>query len=66
VHPFLAHYQTKTNKSQEAGDEDCTNTGTTGAWNAASGSAPSRWATCGGAEGRNAVMRSALQYLGAL
>ena len=30
LHPFLAHYQTNTNKSQDAGDADCTNTGTTG------------------------------------
>ncbi len=37
LHPFLAHYQTNTNKSQASGDEDCTNTGTTGAWNAATG-----------------------------
>ena len=37
LHPFLAHYQTNTNKSQAAGDEDCTPTGTTGTWNAATG-----------------------------
>jgi hypothetical protein len=37
LHPFLAHYQTNTNKSQEPGQEDCTNTGTTGSWNAATG-----------------------------
>lgn len=35
LHPFLAHYQTNTNKSQVPGDEDCTPTGTTGTWNAA-------------------------------
>jgi hypothetical protein len=32
IHPFLAHYQT------DNGDGTCTATGTTGAWNAASGS----------------------------
>jgi hypothetical protein len=37
LHPFLAHYQTNTNKSQNPGDEDCTGTGTTGSWNAATG-----------------------------
>lgn len=37
LHPFLAHYQTNTNKSQNPGDEDCTPTGTTGQWNAATG-----------------------------
>jgi hypothetical protein len=37
LHPFLAHYQTNTNKSQDPDDADCTNTGTTGAWNAATG-----------------------------
>jgi bacillopeptidase F (M6 metalloprotease family) len=37
LHPFLAHYQTNTNKSQDPEDADCTNTGTTGAWNAATG-----------------------------
>jgi hypothetical protein len=37
LHPFLAHYQTNTNKSQEPEDADCTNTGTTGSWNAATG-----------------------------
>jgi hypothetical protein len=37
LHPFLAHYQTNTSKSEEAGEEDCAPTGTTGAWNAASG-----------------------------
>jgi hypothetical protein len=37
LHPWLARYQTNTNKSEEAGEEDCTPTGTTGAWNAASG-----------------------------
>jgi hypothetical protein len=37
LHPFLAHYQTNTNKSQEPGQADCTNTGTTGSWNAATG-----------------------------
>jgi hypothetical protein len=37
LHPFLAHYQTNTNKSQEPGQEDCTPTGTTGSWNAATG-----------------------------
>jgi len=30
LHPFLAHYQTNTNKDQAAGAEDCTPTGTTG------------------------------------
>ena len=37
LHPFLAHYQTNTDKSQIAGDEDCTPDGTTGHWNAATG-----------------------------
>jgi hypothetical protein len=37
LHPFLAHYQTNTNKSQDPADADCTNTGTTGSWNAATG-----------------------------
>jgi hypothetical protein len=37
LHPFLAHYQTNTDKSQDPGDEDCTGTGTTGSWNAATG-----------------------------
>jgi bacillopeptidase F (M6 metalloprotease family) len=40
LHPFLAHYQTNINKSQDAEDADCTNTGTppnTGSWNAATG-----------------------------
>ncbi|HWK24974.1 MAG TPA: M14 family zinc carboxypeptidase [Solirubrobacter sp.] len=32
IHPFLAHYQTNPTP-----DEDCTPTGTTGAWNAATG-----------------------------
>jgi murein tripeptide amidase MpaA len=32
LHPFLAHYQTKTN-----GGADCIPTGTTGSWNAATG-----------------------------
>jgi hypothetical protein len=32
IHPFLAHYQT------DNGDGTCTSTGTTGAWNAATGS----------------------------
>jgi hypothetical protein len=30
LHPFLTHYQTNTNKSEDAGDEDCTPDGTTG------------------------------------
>lgn len=29
LHPFLAHYQTNTEKSQDPADADCTNTGTT-------------------------------------
>lgn len=37
LHPFLAHYQTNTDKSQNAGAEDCTGQGTTGTWNAATG-----------------------------
>jgi hypothetical protein len=37
LHPFLAHYQTNINKSEAAGAEDCTPTGTTGAWNGATG-----------------------------
>jgi bacillopeptidase F (M6 metalloprotease family) len=37
LHPFLAHYQTNTNKSQDPAQADCTNTGTTGSWNAATG-----------------------------
>jgi hypothetical protein len=37
LHPFLAHYQTNTNKSQDPARADCTNTGTTGSWNAATG-----------------------------
>jgi len=37
IHPFLDHFQTNTDKSQDAGDEDCINTGTTGAWHGASG-----------------------------
>jgi murein tripeptide amidase MpaA len=37
LHPFLAHYQTNTNKSQDPAGADCTNTGTTGSWNAATG-----------------------------
>ncbi len=36
VHPFVAHYQS--NPVQDGGDEpDCTSTGTTGEWNAATG-----------------------------
>jgi hypothetical protein len=30
LHPFLTHYQTNTNKSEDPGDEDCTPEGTTG------------------------------------
>jgi hypothetical protein len=43
LHPFLAHYQTNTNKSQDPAQADCTNTGTPGtgtppgSWNAATG-----------------------------
>jgi zinc carboxypeptidase/immune inhibitor InhA-like protein len=37
LHPFLAHYQTNTNKSQDPAQADCTSTGTTGSWNAATG-----------------------------
>jgi hypothetical protein len=37
LHPFLAHYQTNTSKDQAAGAEDCAPTGTTGAWNGATG-----------------------------
>jgi murein tripeptide amidase MpaA len=37
LHPFLAHYQTNTNKDQTPGAEDCTGTGTTGSWNGATG-----------------------------
>ena len=37
LHPFLAHYQTNISKNEAAGAEDCTASGTTGAWNAASG-----------------------------
>jgi hypothetical protein len=37
LHPFLAHYQTNLDKDQAAGHEDCTASGTTGTWNAATG-----------------------------
>lgn len=37
LHPFLAHYQTFINNPVPA-DDTCTSTGTTGSWNAASGS----------------------------
>jgi hypothetical protein len=37
LHPFLEHYQTNVDKSQEVGEEDCTATGTTGEWNGATG-----------------------------
>ncbi len=37
LHPFLAHYQTNTDKSQAPGAADCTPRGTTGEWNAATG-----------------------------
>jgi hypothetical protein len=37
LHPFLAHYQTNTSKDQAPGAADCTPTGTTGAWNGATG-----------------------------
>ncbi len=30
LHPFLTHYQTNTDKSEDPGDEDCTPEGTTG------------------------------------
>jgi zinc carboxypeptidase/immune inhibitor InhA-like protein len=35
IHPFLDHYQT--NPTQDEDNPDCTNTGTTGSWNAATG-----------------------------
>ncbi|WIX91436.1 M14 family zinc carboxypeptidase [Amycolatopsis sp. DG1A-15b] len=35
LHPFLAHYQT--NPSKDTTKPDCTSSGTTGSWNAASG-----------------------------
>jgi hypothetical protein len=37
LHPFLAHYQTNVNKDTAAGAADCTASGTTGGWNAATG-----------------------------
>jgi murein tripeptide amidase MpaA len=37
LHPFLAHYQTNTDKSEDPARGDCTGTGTTGVWNAATG-----------------------------
>jgi len=37
LHPFLAHYQTNASKDETPGAEDCTASGTTGAWNGASG-----------------------------
>jgi hypothetical protein len=37
LHPHLAHYQTFTDNPEPA-DDTCTSTGTTGSWNAASGS----------------------------
>lgn len=37
LHPFLAHYQTNTDKDQTPGAEDCTPHGTTGDWNGATG-----------------------------
>jgi hypothetical protein len=37
LHPFLAHYQTNPVQDGGANGGDCTNTGTTGAWNAATG-----------------------------
>ena len=37
LHPFLAHYQTNVNKSTDPAQKDCTATGTTGAWNGATG-----------------------------
>jgi hypothetical protein len=38
LHPFLAHYQTNVNTSTDPAQKDCTPTGTTGSWNAATGS----------------------------
>jgi hypothetical protein len=37
LHPFLVHYQTNIDKSEEVDEEDCTPTGTTGEWNGATG-----------------------------
>ena len=37
LHPFLSHYQTNANPSEDPAQADCTGTGTTGAWNAATG-----------------------------
>jgi hypothetical protein len=37
VHPFLDHYQTNPVQDGGANGGDCTNTGTSGAWNAATG-----------------------------